>query len=155
MGYSLHIERANKPISLTEWTAAVSKVPGVKLESSDIQAQKPTTGAVISFGGNPGNAAVLFNAGGSESWETCLFFGKRSISFAATEDIESSSNPVHVAVAALAKAFAAQIVATKARSTSGNAFQQAAHVRNLRLPDSQNLSAFARDIAAALGCLHA
>jgi hypothetical protein len=110
MGYSLHIERANQTISLAEWTAAVTKVPGVRLESSDIQAQNPTTGAVISVGGNPGNAAVLFGVGANQSWETCLFFGKRSISFAASNDIESPSNPVHIAVAALAKELGAQIV---------------------------------------------
>lgn len=110
MGYSLHIERAKQAITLDEWTAAVSRVAGVRLERADSQAENPTTGAVISFGGNPGNTAVLFNTDGEESWETCLFFREGSISFAATEDIESPSNPVHIAVATLAKQLGAQIV---------------------------------------------
>jgi hypothetical protein len=48
MGYSLHIERPDNPISKEEWEVWVNDAPDFKL-SREWRATNPRTGAVIAF----------------------------------------------------------------------------------------------------------
>ena len=116
MAYALHIEKEDSEISLDEWLSAIRTIDGARIKSEDVKTVNPSTGGEIVISSNPGDVEVLFTSGGflgfgkKSSWEPCIWFSNGRASFNASEDIESSTNPVHQVAVAVAKALSAQIV---------------------------------------------
>lgn len=116
MAYELHIVKDSKDIELSEWVEAVRKTDGAQLDTKPQRAKNPKTGEVITIGGNSNNVAVkfvsskMFSLVKSEKWVSCIFFRNGRASFNATEDIESTNNPVKTVASSLANALDAKIV---------------------------------------------
>ena len=115
MGYSIHIQR-EESISLEEWEKAISKISGIKLDTEPMVAVNPKTGESISIPAEKGDVAVLFEHKGflgfgkKQLWEKCIYFTNGRATFNATNDIENTNNPIHRAVASIAKSLSASIV---------------------------------------------
>ena len=76
MAYELHIAR-NPEISLTEWSALVASIPGLRLDSTPTTARNPTTGEVIKVGGQQGFAAMEIDG----QWVKVFRWNQGKISF--------------------------------------------------------------------------
>jgi len=109
MGYSLHIERENKPISIEEWKKAVSEISLARIQESNNIAVNPSTGEKIELPVNEGDVEILFKVKGLKklfgkkpSWEPSISFFDGKAIFNASEDIENITNPTHQVAADLA-----------------------------------------------------
>jgi hypothetical protein len=107
MAYELHIERKSHELTIAEWKTAVIQLDGVRLANNDSSAVNPSTGEVISIANHAGAVEILLE---SEQWVTCFHFVRGQASFRATVNIESASDPVHIAATKLAAALGAEIV---------------------------------------------
>ena len=110
MGYSLHIERKNSPITIAEWKKAVNEIHNARLQSTSVIGLNPSTGEKIEIPANEGDVEVLFAVngikklfGGKPTWEHAISFHNGRAVFSASEDIENKSNPIHQVATALAK----------------------------------------------------
>ncbi len=116
MSYSLHIEKQGSEIELQEWISAIEPISNARLQSENLSADNPKTGEEVLLYKGQGDVEVKFNQkrffgfGEKSSWEPCFRFSNGRASFNASEDIESSTNPVHQVAVAVAKALSAQIV---------------------------------------------
>ena len=108
MAYDLHIERDEKrPISLSEWRAAIESTEGVRLFSARAHTiTSPQTGEAISIGAREGDAEVLFP--GSE-WRSVFRWRGESAAFPARFAPTETSHPVWRAAVALATRLGAVI----------------------------------------------
>ena len=116
MAYSLHIERPGSEISLDEWLAAASPLDFLRPRETPYTAANPRTGAKIGFPRSSGDLEValplsLFARvrGQRREWEPAFFFSRGRASFHPS-NIDSPTDPVRVAAAALARALKATIV---------------------------------------------
>jgi hypothetical protein len=63
LAYELHIVRRfddgkTSPITLEEWRAAVSMVPGIRMASGEIEIRNPSTGAIIRIPNKGGDSEI-------------------------------------------------------------------------------------------------
>jgi hypothetical protein len=100
MDYELHIVRRledgkTSPITLDEWHAAVSVVPGIRMATGDVEVRNPTTGAVIRIPSKGGDAEIEV----AGEWRRSLYWsrGKNSMRASAYE-----LSPIRTAVQRLA-----------------------------------------------------
>lgn len=115
MAYAIHMEREPE-IKLEEWIEAVNSTEGCRINNEGVSAINPNTGEEIHISGNEGDVEVLFQTkcflgfGKKNSWEMCITFFEGRASFKATEDIESTENPVRVVISKLARKLSAKVV---------------------------------------------
>jgi hypothetical protein len=84
LAYDLHLVRRLEdgktcPITLDEWQAAVSVVPGIRVATGDVEVRNPSTGAVIRMPNMGGDAEI--EVGGE--WRRSLYWSRGKISMRA------------------------------------------------------------------------
>lgn len=116
MAYSLHIERPGAEISLDEWLAVASGLDLVRPRESGYTTANPRTGEKIALTQSSGDLEVALPQdllarllGKPREWGPAFFFSHGRASFS-PPDIDSPTDPVRVAAAALAEALNATIV---------------------------------------------
>ena len=93
-----------------EWTAAIEATEGVRLDSSDLEAQNPATGEVMRIGGADGDVA-LFDPESEEWYKKVFSFYKGHSSFDAPRDWDTNQNsPLRRAACAIASQLGAKLV---------------------------------------------
>ena len=107
MAYELHLQRQSSPLTIAEWRAAVSQLDSVRLANGDGSVVNPSTGERIALAHQEGNAEIRLASG---EWVPCFRFARGQISFKATADIGSESDPTHIAASELAAILEAEIV---------------------------------------------
>lgn len=117
MPYEIHIERpsnedAVRPISLDEWTSAVQKTDGVRLDGNVVSATNPHTGEVITMGGFPGAAEV--NTDGT--WILVFRWSGGRVSFNGLPSFSEATDPVRLVALQLAKELDATVVGDEGES---------------------------------------
>lgn len=107
MAYDLHIER-EKPISLSEWRAAVSATDGVRLLTAQAHTiTNPKTGEVVSIRARDGDAEVFFPA--DKKWYPVFRWRDGSAGFTPRFQPGDKSHPVWAASVSLARHLGATI----------------------------------------------
>lgn len=116
LAYWLHIERPDSRISLDEWLTAASALEVLRPRAAGYNAANPRTGERIELGQSEGDLEIalpqsLFACvrGKRKEWEPAFFFSRGRASFR-PPDIDSPTDPIRVAAAALAEALNAGIV---------------------------------------------
>ena len=108
MPYSLHLERKDRKISLSEWRAAVEATDGVRLHNADTHsATNPKTGENITVRAKGGDAEVFFPDSGR--WHWVFLWSSSKAVFAARFVPSETSDPAWRAAVALAKRLGATI----------------------------------------------
>ena len=108
MAYSLHLERKDRPISLSEWRAAVEATDGVRLHDADKHsAANPRTGEKITIRARSGDAEVFFPDSGR--WHWVFLWSRSKAVFAARFVPSETSDPAWRAAVALASRLGATI----------------------------------------------
>ena len=117
MAYSLHIERPGSTISLDEWLAAASTIASLRPRATGYIAVNPSTGERIELGQSTGDLEIalpqgLFSRvlGKAKEWEPAFFYSRGRVSFPPPDNIDSTTDPVRMAAATLAKTLNASIV---------------------------------------------
>lgn len=121
MPYEIHIERGIdengdpvNPISLDEWTSAVGKTDGVRLDHNVHCATNPHTGEVIAMGGFPGAAEVDVNG----SWDFVFRWAEGRISFNGLPSFNDANDPIRLVATRLAAELNAAVVGDEGETYS-------------------------------------